>query len=133
MATAPVCPVAAARPGRRGGSIGVVVTVLGLLGVLGVLLVTALVATRDEPLLADAPPDRPDLQLPDGPVTADDVEAVRFSTAVRGYRMDEVDAVLARLAAELADRDRRLAELTGPPPQWRPQDDVGRAGGGAAE
>ena len=34
---------------------------------------------------------------------------MRFSLAPRGYRMDEVDAVLARLAAELADRDRRLA------------------------
>jgi DivIVA domain-containing protein len=88
-----------------------VVTVLGLLGVVLVLLATALVATRDEPLLADAPPDRPDLALPDGPLRASDVEGVRFSMALRGYRMDEVDTVLARLAAELADRDRRLAAL----------------------
>jgi DivIVA domain-containing protein len=99
------------------------VTVLGVLGVLAVLLATALLATRGEPLLADAPPDRPDLPLPDRPMTADDVDAVRFSTAVRGYRMDEVDAVLARLADELAARDRRLAELTGPPAQWTPRDE----------
>lgn len=87
------------------------VTALGLLGVVAVLLATAWVATRDDPLLADAPPDRPDLLLPDPPLTSSDVEGVRFSLALRGYRMDEVDAVLDRLAAELTDRDRRLAEL----------------------
>ena len=93
-----------------------VVTVLGLLGVLAVLFGTAVVATRDDPLLADAPPDRPDLGLPQEPLTADDVDGVRFSMALRGYRMDEVDAVLTRLARELEDRDRRLAELTAEEP-----------------
>ncbi|MBW3654079.1 MAG: DivIVA domain-containing protein [Actinobacteria bacterium] len=87
------------------------VTLLGLLGVVAVLLGTAFVATRDDPLLADAPRDRPDLALPDAPLGAGDVEQVRLSMALRGYRMDEVDALLARLADELADRDRRLAEL----------------------
>ena len=77
------------------------------------LFVTAVLVTRDEPLLADAPPDRADLALPDRAMDADDVATVRFSMALRGYRMDEVDAVLARLAAELAERDRRLAELEG--------------------
>ena len=86
-------------------------TLLGVLGVVAVLLAAALVATRDEPLLADAPPDRPDVGLPLRPVTADDVARVRFSMAPRGYRMSEVDAVLSRLADELADRDRRLAAL----------------------
>jgi DivIVA domain-containing protein len=88
-----------------------VVTVLGLLGVVAVLFATAVLATRSDPLLADVHADRPDLPLPDGPLTAGDVEGVRFSLAVRGYRMDEVDAVLARLSAELAERDRRLAGL----------------------
>ena len=87
------------------------VTLLGLLGVVAVLLVTAWVATRADPLLVDAPPDRPDLALPDRGMTADDVDGVRFSMAVRGYRMSEVDAVLARLRDELAERDRRLVEL----------------------
>jgi DivIVA domain-containing protein len=88
-----------------------VVTVLGVLGVLAVLFATAVLVTRSDPLLADAPPDRPDLELPPGPLSPDDVEAVRFSMAPRGYRMDEVDAVLARLAEELAERDRLLLEL----------------------
>lgn len=92
------------------------VTVLGLLGVLAVLFVTAVLVTRGDPLLADAPPDRPDLDLPETPLTATDVEAVRFSMAPRGYRMDEVDAVLARLAAELAAREGASDERDGPDP-----------------
>jgi DivIVA domain-containing protein len=88
-----------------------VVTLLGLLGVLAVLFATAVLATRSDPLLADAPPDRPDLDLPDGLLAPSDVDGVRFSMAVCGYRMSEVDALLARLRDELAERDRLLAEL----------------------
>ena len=62
-----------------------------------------------------ADPVRSPLELPqDRPVTADDVRGVRMTVTVRGYRMAEVDAVLDRLAAELADRDRRLAALETP-------------------
>ncbi|WP_210648929.1 DivIVA domain-containing protein [Nocardioides sp. SYSU D00065] len=52
--------------------------------------------------------DRPDLGLPeDRPLSAQDLRSVRFPLAVRGYRMSDVDAVLARLATELEDgRDR---------------------------
>lgn len=59
----------------------------------------------------------PTTSLPRRPLPADDlvppdVDAVRFSLGLRGYRMDEVDAVLDRLRDELAERDRRIAELT---------------------
>ena len=87
------------------------VTVLALLGVVLVLFVAAVVATREDQAMADAPQDLPDLALPDGPLRAQDIAALRFSMAPRGYRMSEVDAVLERLAAELADRDYQLAEL----------------------
>ena len=98
------------------GTIGGVGTVLAVLGVLAVLFVAALVATRDGEILVDAPRDRADLDLPaDGPVGADDLERVRFGMALRGYRMDEVDALLDRLAAELRDRDARLAQLQAAP------------------
>ena len=90
-----------------------VVTVLALLGVVLVLFVAAVVATREDQAMADAPQDLPDLGLPAGPLEPQDVAAVRFSMAPRGYRMSEVDAVLERLAAELADRDQQLAELVG--------------------
>ena len=89
------------------------VTLLALLGVLLVLFVAAVVATREDQAMADAVQDLPDLGLPVGPLEPQDVAAVRFSMAPRGYRMSEVDAVLERLAAELADRDRQLAELVG--------------------
>ncbi|MFP5218552.1 MAG: DivIVA domain-containing protein [Actinomycetes bacterium] len=101
------------------------VTVLGLLGVVAALFAAAVVATRSDPALAPAPPDRPDLVLPDRPMEPPDVAAVRFSTAVRGYRMDEVDRVLDRLADELADRDRRIAELRGGAPAQRRSPDRG--------
>ncbi|MFJ9406003.1 DivIVA domain-containing protein [Streptomyces sp. NPDC101393] len=62
--------------------------------------------------LRDAEPDRLLDPLPgDRPVDRADVEAVRLPVAVRGYRMIEVDDVLDRLAAELAERDSRIAEL----------------------
>ncbi|MPZ59952.1 MAG: DivIVA domain-containing protein [Propionibacteriales bacterium] len=53
--------------------------------------------------------DRPDVLLPaDRPLTGQDLREVRFGVGLRGYRMDEVDALIARLAAELesaADRE----------------------------
>jgi DivIVA domain-containing protein len=87
-----------------------VVTLLAVLGVLAVLFVAAVVATRDDELLADAPADAADLALPAGPLNAEDVRRVRFGLALRGYRMSEVDEVLERVAAELAERDARLAQ-----------------------
>ncbi|MFJ8945505.1 DivIVA domain-containing protein [Streptomyces sp. NPDC102395] len=48
---------------------------------------------------------------PDRPVQRADVDRLRFPLAARGYRMAEVDDVLNRLGAELAERDDRIAEL----------------------
>jgi DivIVA domain-containing protein len=109
----------------RIAAVSTFVTLAGLLGVLAVLFAAGVVATRDDPLLADAPPDAADSGLPPGPVRADDVQQVRFGLALRGYRMSEVDAVLARLAAELADRDEQLAARE---PQVAPQAAPGQDG-----
>jgi DivIVA domain-containing protein len=49
--------------------------------------------------------------LPAGPLFADDMAGVRFDLAFRGYRMDQVDLVLARLASELARRDAEIDQL----------------------
>ena len=87
------------------------VTVFALLGVAAVLFAVAVLSTREGPVLADAPPDAADLGLPDGPLAPEDVAGLRFSLAPRGYRMSEVDEVLDRLAAELAERDRLLRVL----------------------
>lgn len=52
--------------------------------------------------LARAYDDRPDAVVPaDRPLTGADLAAVRFSTAVRGYRASEVDALLERLAEQI--------------------------------
>ncbi len=52
----------------------------------------------------------PESPLPTDPLTVDDVRQVRFSLALRGYRMSEVDEALDRLTDELAARDLALAE-----------------------
>jgi DivIVA domain-containing protein len=50
--------------------------------------------------------------LPDDrPLARQDVDGVRFAVGMRGYRMDEVDDVLDRLAAEVDQRDATIAEL----------------------
>jgi DivIVA domain-containing protein len=49
--------------------------------------------------------------LPASPVVPVDLERLRFSPALRGYRMDEVDSVLDRLAEELRRRDEELERL----------------------
>ncbi|GAA8847663.1 hypothetical protein DUHN55_24150 [Helicobacter pylori] len=41
--------------------------------------------------------------LPESDFAASDVDAVRFDTALRGYRMDQVDEVLDRLQQRLAE------------------------------
>ncbi|OEU85494.1 cell division protein DivIVA [Streptomyces abyssalis] len=62
--------------------------------------------------LADAPPDQLDEPLPAGrPVSRVDVDGLRLPVTARGYRMQQVDDVLDRLGAELAERDARIAEL----------------------
>jgi DivIVA domain-containing protein len=72
--------------------------VLIVLAIGGVVVVAA---GQGAPL-ARAYDDRPDAVVPaEGPLTGADLKAVRFSTAVRGYRASEVDALLDRLAAQL--------------------------------
>ena len=50
----------------------------------------------------------------DGEVDRPAVDGLRFSLALRGYRMDEVDDVLDRLVDELDRRGERISELDGP-------------------
>jgi DivIVA domain-containing protein len=78
--------------------------------VLIVLLIggIAVVAAGAGDSMAEEYDDRPDVRVQaDGPLTGDDLRAVRFTTAVRGYRASEVDALLARLARELEEREHR--------------------------
>ena len=64
----------------------------------------AVVAAGRGGSLGPAYDDRADVRLPaDRPVTGDDLRALRFNTALRGYRASEVDALIDRLAAQLDD------------------------------
>jgi DivIVA domain-containing protein len=54
--------------------------------------------------------DRPD-PLPEPPWRAEDLPRLRFGVGLRGYRMDQVDEALDRIAAELAAREALIAEL----------------------
>lgn len=73
--------------------------------VIGVVVVVA-VGRGDA--MGEVYDDRPDSTIPTGrALTADDLRDLRFSTAVRGYRMDEVDALLARVQADLLGREQR--------------------------
>lgn len=53
----------------------------------------------------------PDVMLPEGGLSAADIEELRFAVAPRGYRMDQVDTAMDRLGQALAGRDDRIAEL----------------------
>lgn len=86
-------------------------TVLVVIAVLLVLFFAAVVATSDEDVLVEAPADAADLDLPIGPLQPEDVADIRFGMVVRGYRMSEVDEVLARVTIELAKRDSRITQL----------------------
>jgi DivIVA domain-containing protein len=85
-----------------------------ILALVAVALVVAVLGVASGRLpaqpLADPVHSTPDPGLPEQP-EATDVDAVRFDTAPRGYRMDEVDGRLAGLRDDLAERERTLATL----------------------
>ncbi|MFJ8664976.1 hypothetical protein [Streptomyces sp. NPDC093600] len=77
-----------------------------------VAAVTLAVVGGDSEVLPEAAPERLVDPLPAArPVDRADIEALRLPVAARGYRMADVDDVLGRLGAELAERDARIAEL----------------------
>jgi DivIVA domain-containing protein len=83
-----------------------------LIALVAVVAAVALAVLGDGGALKDSEPDRIDDRLPpDRPLLRSDIDAVRLPTAVRGYRMLDVDEVLDRLGAELAERDARIADL----------------------
>ena len=76
--------------------------------VLAVIAGIAIVAAGVGDPLAIEFDDRPDVVIPaNGPVRAEDLTRLRFNTTFRGYRASEVDALLDRLAAQLAEAEAR--------------------------
>ncbi|AZS85237.1 DivIVA domain-containing protein [Streptomyces griseoviridis] len=86
--------------------------VVALAVVVGAVTLAVVGGGEGEGPLPEAAPERLRDALPeDRPVARTDVDALRFPLAVRGYRMEDVDDALNRLAAELAERDARIADL----------------------
>lgn len=84
-----------------------------LLLLLAVLVVVAIavVAAGHGDGLPEVTPDHNGAILPERAMQRADVDGLHLSLAVRGYRTDEVDDVLDRLALELEARDRRIGDL----------------------
>ncbi|WP_285725991.1 DivIVA domain-containing protein [Psychromicrobium xiongbiense] len=60
--------------------------------------------------LAEPVPHLPPVLLPAG-ARAEDLDRIRFSVALRGYRMDQVDQVLDSLSTDLEQQAARIREL----------------------
>lgn len=87
---------------------------------LALIVLVALLAVGRLGALPAEDPDVAPLNLPaDRELRADDVVGVRFAVGLRGYRMDQVDVVLERVAVEVREKDARIAalqhQLTGAP------------------
>lgn len=63
---------------------------------------------RGEQLAPLAAPTSP-TQLPTAGMTSEDINRLRFGTALRGYRMSDVDFALDRIADEIAQLRQQLA------------------------
>ena len=94
--------------------------IFAILVVLAMGGIAVVAAGRGTPL-AEVYDDRPDATVPEGRIGAEDLRRVRFSLALRGYRMSEVDALLHRLATQL-DEERRTDEQR-PNPEGRGDDE----------
>lgn len=83
-----------------------------LIALVAVVAAVALAVVGDGGTLPESEPDRLRDPLPaDRPLTPSDLDELRLAVSPRGYRMSDVDDVLDRLGAELAERDARIAQL----------------------
>jgi len=77
----------------------------------------AVVAAGGGDPLSPSYDDRRDVVVPaEGPLGAEDLLSLRFTTAFRGYRASEVDALLDRLAAQLGNANRPAPPAADAPP-----------------
>ena len=97
-----------------------------LILVVAVVLVVLTVAAamgRIDGSLAEPVSTQSYVPLPLDRLTPDDIEALRLDTALRGYRMDQVDDVIGRLSREIRDLAERVE-------QWAPSRPAEPASGG---
>jgi DivIVA domain-containing protein len=82
--------------------VALVIAVLVGIAALGGLALALSLVDRG---LEDEPVDHPDLGVPDRTLRADDVSGLRFRIGWRGYRMEDVDSALDRLAQSMRDAE----------------------------
>jgi len=82
-----------------------------LVAVVLAVLTVAAVLGRVDGALGEATTSHGHIPLPDDRLTAADLDGLRFDTAMRGYRMSEVDEVVDRLRREIDDLDEQLRSL----------------------
>lgn len=88
--------------------------VLSALVVAGLAFAVVVVVTGRAEVMAEMPADATPQLASGDPIRPADVAAARFDLALRGYRMDQVDALLDRVSTELAARDEEIAALRRP-------------------
>ena len=88
-------------------------TSLFALVIILVVAVVAVAASGRLGQLADPIRDRPHPPEPKPPLSAAALPALRFGTAFRGYRMDDVDAAVVALTETLRIREAQLAAMSG--------------------
>jgi DivIVA domain-containing protein len=74
-------------------------------------LTVAVVLGRVDGAMGEATTTHSHVPLPDAALTPDDLDAVRFDTAMRGYRMSQVDEVVDRLRREICELDGELRSV----------------------
>ncbi|MFX4272587.1 DivIVA domain-containing protein [Propionibacteriaceae bacterium Y1685] len=90
----------------------IAVIVVVVIGLAAAMATGALGEMRAEPVR-----DQYRQSLPAGPLSGQDVHDLRFGVTLRGYSMGQVDEVIDRLSAEIAERDRLLGDRFAREPQ----------------
>jgi DivIVA domain-containing protein len=75
------------------------------------VVTAAAVLGRVDGSLADATTTMSHVPLPEDQLAPADIDELRFDTAMRGYRMSQVDGVIDRLRREIADLDDELTRV----------------------
>jgi DivIVA domain-containing protein len=83
-----------------------------LIVILLIGLTTAAVLGKIDGFLPDATSSQSFGGIPPGPLSPEDIEALRFDQGLRGYRMDQVDGVLDALCERVRELESEVASLS---------------------
>ena len=100
-----------------------VIWLILVVAVVLVVLTTAAVLGRVDGSLDDATTTLSHEPLPEAPLTPGDFADLHFDTALRGYRMNQVDGVLDRLRREIVDLSDEVTRLRRVPEPRQPEPD----------